>query len=122
MLAIAYGCSIGGIATLVGTPTNLAFLKIYRETFPAAPEISFGAWVLYATPLFLALLMVEVADVIFAVDSVPAIFAGLALVFAVSYTNFIVPQLLLDPIPPACAGSDCAIARRRPSVATIVSL
>jgi ABC-type spermidine/putrescine transport system permease subunit I len=26
--------------------------------------------------------------------SVPAIFAGLALVFAVSYTNFIVPQLL----------------------------
>ncbi|TJZ78875.1 TerC family protein [Chitiniphilus eburneus] len=29
----------------------------------------------YATPLFLALLMVEVADLIFAVDSIPAIFA-----------------------------------------------
>lgn len=56
MLAIAYGCSIGGIATLVGTPTNLAFLKIYRETFPAAPEISFGAWMLYATPLAAVLL------------------------------------------------------------------
>jgi sodium-dependent dicarboxylate transporter 2/3/5 len=51
MLAIAYGCSIGGIATLVGTPTNLAFLKIYRDTFPAAPAISFGEWMLYATPL-----------------------------------------------------------------------
>jgi tellurite resistance protein TerC len=31
--------------------------------------------VLYATPLFLALLFVEISDIIFAVDSVPAIFA-----------------------------------------------
>jgi tellurite resistance protein TerC len=29
----------------------------------------------YATPLFLALIMVEAADIVFAVDSVPAIFA-----------------------------------------------
>lgn len=34
-----------------------------------------GRTVRHATPLFLALVMVEVADVIFAVDSVPAIFA-----------------------------------------------
>ena len=34
-----------------------------------------GRLVLFATPLFLALVMVEVVDVIFAVDSVPAIFA-----------------------------------------------
>jgi len=32
-------------------------------------------WTLLATPLFLALLMVEFTDVIFAVDSIPAIFA-----------------------------------------------
>jgi tellurite resistance protein TerC len=31
--------------------------------------------VLFATPLFLALIMVETADLIFAVDSVPAVFA-----------------------------------------------
>ncbi|AXW86884.1 hypothetical protein AU509_09715 [Lonsdalea britannica] len=31
--------------------------------------------VLYATPLFLVLIMVEISDVIFAVDSIPAIFA-----------------------------------------------
>jgi tellurite resistance protein TerC len=31
--------------------------------------------VLWATPMFLALIMIEIADVIFAVDSVPAIFA-----------------------------------------------
>jgi sodium-dependent dicarboxylate transporter 2/3/5 len=56
MLAIAYGCSIGGIATLVGTPTNLAFLKIYRDTFPSAPPVAFGEWMLYATPLAAILL------------------------------------------------------------------
>ena len=34
-----------------------------------------GRWVWRATPLFLALVTIEFADVIFAVDSVPAIFA-----------------------------------------------
>ncbi len=34
-----------------------------------------GKLVRYATPLFLALVIVEIADVIFAVDSVPAVFA-----------------------------------------------
>ncbi len=41
-----------------------------RRHDPAA-----GRSVLFATPLFLALVMVEVADIIFAVDSIPAIFA-----------------------------------------------
>ncbi|MEO8311625.1 MAG: TerC family protein [Caldimonas sp.] len=34
-----------------------------------------GKWVRSATPLFLALVMIEFADLVFAVDSVPAIFA-----------------------------------------------
>jgi tellurite resistance protein TerC len=34
-----------------------------------------GRLALYATPLFMALIMVELADVVFALDSVPAIFA-----------------------------------------------
>ncbi|MCY1331515.1 putative membrane-bound redox modulator Alx [compost metagenome] len=34
-----------------------------------------GKLVLYATPLFLALVLIELADLVFAVDSVPAIFA-----------------------------------------------
>jgi tellurite resistance protein TerC len=41
-----------------------------KETDPATGKV-----VRYMTPLFLCLLMVEFADVIFAVDSVPAIFA-----------------------------------------------
>ncbi|MGG7516438.1 TerC family protein [Allorhizobium undicola] len=39
------------------------------------PGDEVGKTRLYATPLFLALVMVELADVIFAVDSVPAIFS-----------------------------------------------
>jgi tellurite resistance protein TerC len=41
-----------------------------RETDPASGKV---AWAM--TPLFLALIMVEIVDLVFAVDSVPAIFA-----------------------------------------------
>ncbi len=43
--------------------------------FVRKPHPVSGKMVLWITPLFVALVMVEVADVIFAVDSVPAIFA-----------------------------------------------
>ena len=43
--------------------------------FVKAPHPKTGRVVRWATPLFLALLMVEFADIVFAVDSVPAIFA-----------------------------------------------
>jgi tellurite resistance protein TerC len=39
------------------------------------PDPKTGKIVTFFTPLFLALIMIEIADVIFAVDSVPAIFA-----------------------------------------------
>jgi len=39
------------------------------------PDPATGRKVLWVTPLFLALVLVEIADLIFAVDSVPAIFA-----------------------------------------------
>jgi sodium-dependent dicarboxylate transporter 2/3/5 len=51
LLCIAYACSIGGTATLVGTPPNLSFLRIYEIIFPNAPEISFGQWLLFALPI-----------------------------------------------------------------------
>jgi tellurite resistance protein TerC len=43
--------------------------------FIRAPHPQTGKMVGYATPLFLALVMVEFIDLVFAVDSVPAIFA-----------------------------------------------
>lgn len=43
-LGIAYAASIGGVATLVGTPTNIAFVSIWEKQFPDAPPISAGQW------------------------------------------------------------------------------
>ena len=43
--------------------------------FVKRPDPKTGRLVTFATPLFLALIMVETADIVFAVDSVPAIFA-----------------------------------------------
>jgi len=51
MLGIAYSASIGGLTTLVGTPTNIAFLEIFQTTFPAAPRISVGQWMATMVPL-----------------------------------------------------------------------
>lgn len=49
--------------------------RLHGERFFVRRRDRTGRSFLYATPLFLALAMVEIADVIFAVDSVPAIFA-----------------------------------------------
>ncbi|AUS06736.1 SLC13 family permease [Pseudotamlana carrageenivorans] len=51
LLAIAHACSIGGISTLVGTPPNLSFLRIFEIIYPNSPEISFGQWVVFAFPI-----------------------------------------------------------------------
>ncbi|MDB5668764.1 MAG: TerC family protein, partial [Alphaproteobacteria bacterium] len=46
-----------------------------QDFFVRKPDPRTGRMVWFMTPLFMALVMVEIADVIFAVDSVPAIFA-----------------------------------------------
>ena len=53
MLGIAYACSTGGIATLVGTPPNLALQRIFELTFPEARPIAFGQWFIMGLPLAL---------------------------------------------------------------------
>lgn len=56
MLSIAYSASIGGIATLVGTPPNLSFIRIYKINFPNAPDVSFLQWMKIGLPITLILL------------------------------------------------------------------
>ena len=46
-----------------------------QRFFVRLPDPETGRKATFATPLFLALLLIEIADLIFAVDSVPAIFA-----------------------------------------------
>jgi sodium-dependent dicarboxylate transporter 2/3/5 len=58
MLGIAYAASVGGMATLVGTPPNLVFQRVFELTFPNGPGVSFGNWFIMALPL--SILMVTV--------------------------------------------------------------
>jgi len=58
LLGIAYSASIGGMMTLVGTPTNVAFVEIFQRNFPQAPEISMGAWIIAFLPLGLIFFLI----------------------------------------------------------------
>ena len=56
LLAIAYSSSVGGMATLVGTPTNLVYPKILSLMYPGAPETSFSEWMVMALPITIIML------------------------------------------------------------------
>jgi sodium-dependent dicarboxylate transporter 2/3/5 len=57
LLGVAYGATLGGIATLVGTPPNLSFARIFEISFPDAPVIGFATWFQYGLPVSLILLV-----------------------------------------------------------------
>jgi sodium-dependent dicarboxylate transporter 2/3/5 len=56
MLGIAYSASIGGVATLIGSPTNLIFGGIMDKLFPLAPKISFFSWLKVGIPILIIFL------------------------------------------------------------------
>ena len=56
MLAIAYSASIGGMATLIGTPPNLVLATIVQETYGI--EITFSKWFMFGLPISLILLAI----------------------------------------------------------------
>lgn len=56
MLGIAYSSSIGGMATLIGTPPNIVFAGVVKETFQI--EISFLQWMLFALPFVILFIFV----------------------------------------------------------------
>ncbi len=58
LIAIAYAASIGGIATLIGTPPNLSLARIYSIYFPTAPEITFADWFTFGLPCAVVFLTV----------------------------------------------------------------
>lgn len=54
MLSIAYAASVGGIATLIGTPPNIVFAGAAEEMFGVT--ITFGRWMAYGLPVSLTML------------------------------------------------------------------
>lgn len=53
MLSIAYASSLGGVATLIGSPTNIVFAGAVRRLFPQAPEVGFLQWMAVGLPIVL---------------------------------------------------------------------
>ena len=56
MLAIAYSASIGGVATLIGTPPNLVLAGIVEEIYEV--EITFSQWLAFGLPISIILLFI----------------------------------------------------------------
>lgn len=57
MLAIAYSASIGGMATLIGTPPNLVLAGVVQETYNT--EITFSQWFMFGLPISIILLFIS---------------------------------------------------------------
>lgn len=68
-------------------------LKWFRKVLPITNEVTGGHFFeridgkLFVTPLIVALLMIEVSDIIFAVDSIPAIFGVSTNIFVIYSSN-----------------------------------
>ena len=54
MMGIAYGASIGGISTLIGTPPNLVFAGVLEEYYQF--EVEFSSWFALVFPISFVLL------------------------------------------------------------------
>lgn len=57
LIGLSYAATIGGMATLVGTPPNMVFYRFYTEAFPARNDINFIRWFQIAFPISLLLLI-----------------------------------------------------------------
>jgi sodium-dependent dicarboxylate transporter 2/3/5 len=49
LLGVAYGASVGGLGTPIGTPPNLIFMQVYQQT--TGETISFTRWMSWGLPV-----------------------------------------------------------------------
>ncbi len=56
LLGIAYAASVGGIGTIVGSPTTVAFLGFASEHFPEQTQIGFVPWAIVCIPIVVVFL------------------------------------------------------------------
>jgi len=89
-------------------PERNLVLRSFRRVFPVTEEYQDGKFFvrkagLYATPLFIVLLVIETTDVLFAVDSIPAVLAITLNAFIV-YTSNVFAILGLRSLYFALAG------------------
>ncbi|MFM7730232.1 MAG: SLC13 family permease [Flavobacteriales bacterium] len=65
MLAIAYGASIGGIGTLVGSPPNASMAGILDKTFHY--HVGFFEWMKFGLPFAFALMLMAYVSLVYVV-------------------------------------------------------
>lgn len=127
MLAIAYGASIGGVATLIGSPPNAIFAGVAESSLGV--EVSFLEWLLLAGPLAAVFMLVAWQVLLRVVRPPPVSLAGgdafladqrralgppsagerrVALVFVLVAAGWVFRPFLLEPLVPGL--SDAAIA------------
>jgi sodium-dependent dicarboxylate transporter 2/3/5 len=129
MLAVGFGATIGGVATLIGTPPNALLAGFMQETYGVT--VSFAAWMAVGVPLSLVLAglcWVLLCRVLFPVSRMPVVGAAeliagqraalgpmgrgevaVAIAFAVAAALWIT-QPLLAPLVPALKITDAGIA------------
>ncbi len=57
LLGVAYGCSAGGLATLIGTPPNPLLASNLQILYPEAPALNFAGWIVVGLPLSILMLL-----------------------------------------------------------------
>jgi len=82
-LGVAYGASVGGIATLVGTPPNIVLAGQMHSIFPNAPAFTFASWL----PVGLAMTILMIPIILWVLTS---------LVFKLGHQKPIDKKILLD--------------------------
>lgn len=65
LIGLAHAASIGGMATLVGTPTNMIFYREYMHAFPKSTDMDFFQWAKFGVPVSLLLLTSAYATLYF---------------------------------------------------------
>jgi sodium-dependent dicarboxylate transporter 2/3/5 len=56
LLGVAYSASVGGIGTIIGSPTTVAFLGFAQDRFPDQPPIAFLDWSMMCIPIVIVFL------------------------------------------------------------------
>ena len=59
LLGVCYAATIGGMATLIGTPPNAILVAQTSGIFPGAPGIDFFSWMTFAVPFMAIFLLIS---------------------------------------------------------------
>jgi sodium-dependent dicarboxylate transporter 2/3/5 len=72
LLGIAWGCSIGGVGTLIGTPPNALLASFVVQEYGPEATIGFAEWMMVGVPVVLVMLPLAWLLLVRVVEPLPA--------------------------------------------------